>query len=607
MNGLFQRAGRSRKSTDVLKAAFERDGFDVVEVVYTPNGRRRGICAKHKTARNYKNKKRKVVYYVEGKPAEMGYLIGFMAHKDVERMTEGFMNNIVFSFFQVDLDDDIKKRLGKLLIEIALNFTYKKHVDNPRDIPKALIDEMQGIVKGCQNANADTKVTFKKLLCLNAGIDTIMSVLYPGGGFMKALEDLLALRVDGLVSALEIVLMKAAVGAAAVLVPKREDVGRYFRIPIMCNGMSVFGDATADGKHYFGRDFMFPAAGVYQDTACMIIYNPAPRYLWNRVRKPLSFVAVTAPGFVGFPTAMNIKGVAFGVDIAPGGNCNPLRPGLNSLLIGRHCIERGKDAEKAVKAITNAQRGVTWIYFVADGTRGKDRAAVVEAGMTASKLDYFEYPKPELHNLLPKRESLRKANRGVIARWDDYQYKKGFLKFNDRLFKRFDKQFVAQDFLGRNLINKDWEDPKVPKAYYFAPLRTDEPDLTGVIIATNHFITPEMRMCAMDPWTAEVAGEKRYNDIQWRYDELNKRVMNAYGTIGFDKALELIDFLAPYPKKGREHNYYPSIKGDENPKGKKYVIDGSVSVCNLTDRIIKSHFGYYGDEWVQITLGNYVG
>jgi hypothetical protein len=304
---------------------------------------------------------------------------------------------------------------------------------------------------------------------------------------------------------------------------------------------------------------------------------------------------------------MNINGVAFGVDIAPGGNCNPLRPGLNSVLIGRYCIERGKNAEKAVKAITNAQRGVTWIYFVADGTEGKDRAAVVEAGMTASKLDYFEYPKPKLHNLLPKRESLRKANRGVIARWDDYQYKKGFLKFNDRLFKKFYKQFVAQDFLGRNLINDNWEDQKVPKAYYFAPLRTDEPDVAGVIIATNHFITPEMRMCAMDPWTAEVAGEKNYNDIQWRYDELNKRVMNAYGKIDFDKALELIDFLAPYPNTRPFHKYYGHKGHDTSSDGKSYVIDGSVSVCNLTDRIITSHFGYYHDEWVQITLGEYVG
>jgi hypothetical protein len=607
MNGLFQKAGRSRKSTDDLKAAFEHDGFGDVEVVYTPNGRRRGICAKHKTARNYKTKERKKAYYVEGKPAEMGYLIGLMAHKDVERMTEDYTANIVFDFFKVDLDDFIKKPLGKLLAEIALNYTYKKYSENRGDIPKALIEEMLGIVKGCQKADPNTKVTFKKLLCLNSGADTVMSVLYPRGGLLKALKDLLTLKVDREVTLFDINVMKGTVIVAETLLPKLEDAGNYFRIPIMCNGMSVFGDATAEGKHYFGRDFMFSAAGVYQDTACMIIYNPAPRALWNWVGKPIPFVAVTAPGLVGCPTAMNINGVAFGVDMGPGGNCNPLRPGLNSLLIGRHCIERGKDAEKAVKAITDAQRGVTWIYFVADGTQGKDRAAVVEAGMTASKLDYFEYPEPKLRKLLPKQELLQKANRGVFVRWDDYQYNKGFLKFNDGLFKKFGKQFAAQDFEGRNLINEDWDDPKVPKAFYFAPLRTDEPDVTGVLIATNHFITPEMRLCAMDPWTAEVVGEKNYNDIQWRYDELNKRVMDAYGKIDFDKALELIDFLAPYPKVGREYNYYPSIKGDKNPKGESYVIDGSVSVCNLTDRIIKSHFGYYGDEWVQITLGKYVG
>ena len=228
--------------------------------------------------------------------------------------------------------------------------------------------------------------------------------------------------------------------------------------------------------------------------------------------------------------------------------------------------------------------------------------------MTASKLDYLEYPPEDIRGLLPPRNELQKADRGVFVRWDDYQYNEDFFErfdeYNEGLFDESDKKFVAKDFEGTGRINKKWDDPKVPKAYYFAPKRTGKP---GAIIATNHFITPEMRLCGMDPWTAEVAGEKRYNDIQWRYDELNKRVMNAYGKIDFDKALELIDFLAPYPKKGRQHNYYPSIKGDKNPKGKEYVIDGSVSVCNLTDRIIKSHFGYYGDEWVQITLGKYVG
>jgi hypothetical protein len=515
------------------------------------------------------------------------------------------MNNVVLSFFQVGLDEGIKKRLGRLLAEIALNFTYKEYLENPRDIPKVLLEEMQGIVKGCQKANPDTEVTFKKMLCLNAGIDTVMSVLYPSDGFKEALEDLLGLKVDKRVTAVEKALMNAAVVAAATLLPKLEEAGEYFRIPIMCNGMSVFGDATADGKHYFGRDFMFPTAGVYQDTACMIIYNPAPRRFWNRVRKPLPFVAVTAPGLVGCMTAMNVNGVAFGVHIAPGGNCNPLRPGLNSLLIGRHCIERGKDAEKAVKAITDVQRGVAWIYFVADGTEGNDRAAVVEAGMTAGELDYLGYPQKDLRGLLPPRNELQQANRGVIVRWDDYQYNEGFFKkYNDRLFNKFKKQFVLQDFERNECINIKWDDQKVPKAYYFAPKRTGKP---GVIIATNHFITPEMRLCAMDPWTAEVTGEKRYNDIQWRYDELNKRVMDAYGKINFDKAKELIDFLAPCPKERPFRKYYEREGHGKSSDGKSYVIDGSVSVCNLTDRVIESYFGYYGDEWVQITLGEYVG
>lgn len=608
MNGIFQRASsRKPKSIDELKAAFEHDGFKVAEVVYTPNKKYRGIRAEHKTAKNYETGKSKKAYYVEGKPAEMGYLIGKMAHKDVELMTEKFMDNIVLDFIAPGLPKEIRNPLGNLLAEIGTNFTYKRYLENPHDIPKELLEEMQGIVRGCQDANPYTEVTFKKLLCLNSGIDTVMSVLYPTGGFKRALDDLLGLKADKRVTALQIALMKAAVVAAASLIPKLKDAGKYFRIPIMCNGMSVFGEATADGKHYFGRDFMFPAAGIYQDTACMIIYNPAPRGFWNLVRKPLPFVAVTAPGFVGCPTAMNINGVAFGVDISPGGNCNPLRPGINSLLIGRYCIERGKNAEKTVKTIINARRGVTWIYFIADGTHGKDRAVVVEAGMTAGKLNYFEYPELSLHKLLPKQEAMRKANRGVIARWNDYVYDKAFLKYNDRLFEKFEKHFVAGDFEGIKSISKKWDDQRVPKAYYFAPLRTGEPGVKDVLIATNHFVAPEMRLCAMDPWTAEVEGEESFNDIQWRYDELNRRVMEAYGKIDFDKALELIDFLAPYPKTRPNLKYYERPNKKKSSDKKSFVIDGSVSICNLTDRVIKSHFGYYHDDWVQVTLGKYVG
>jgi hypothetical protein len=601
MNGIFQSASRSRKSTEKLKSAFEHDGYKVFEpVVYTPDKKCRGIYAEHKTAKNYETRKPKKAYYVEGTPFQMGYLVGVMAPKDVERMTEEFMEKIIPDFVAPGLPDEIGKPLGDFLGKIGTNFTYKRHLENRRDIPKALREEMQGIVMGCRKADPNTKVTFKKLLCLNAGIDAILSILYPGKGWLEALEDMLSLKIDREFSAVEITALKAFEAAAKALVRGLDPA--HFRVPIMCNAMSVFGDATADGKHYFGRDFMFPSAGVYQDTACMIIYNPAYKYFWNWLRKPLPFVAVTAPGLVGCPTAMNVNGVGFGVDMSPGGNCNPYRPGMNSLLMGRHCIQRAKNADKAVESIINSQRGVTWIYFVADGSN--DRAVAVEAGMTAGQLDYFEYPPNDLREKLPTQEVLQNVKHGVIARWDDFKYDEAFLKYNDRLFTHFFKHFNMRNFQGATYINKNWKGRNVPEAYYFAPKRGGKP---GVIIATNHFITPEMRLCAMHDWTVKIEREENYNDIQWRYDELNRQVMDAYGGITFDKALEIIDFLAPYPKTRPNPEYYASKNKKKSSDGKSYVIDGSVSICNLTDRVIKSHFGYYHDDWVQITLRNYVG
>ena len=45
------------------------------------------------------------------------------------------------------------------------------------------------------------------------------------------------------------------------------------RTPIGCNAFSISGDA-AGGRHFFGRDFMFPTADVFQDTACLMLQVP---------------------------------------------------------------------------------------------------------------------------------------------------------------------------------------------------------------------------------------------------------------------------------------------------------------------------------------------
>ena len=68
-----------------------------------------------------------------------------------------------------------------------------------------------------------------------------------------------------------------------------------------------------------------------------------------------------------------------------------------------------------------------------------------------------------------------------------------------------------------------------------------------------------MRLCAMNWWTAMVAGG-RVNDIQWRYDALHRRLLGSSlqkGGISYDQAENeakaAIDFLTP---SGEFKDYY---------------------------------------------------
>jgi hypothetical protein len=124
-----------------------------------------------------------------------------------------------------------------------------------------------------------------------------------------------------------------------------------------------------------------------------------------------------------------------------------------------------------------------------------------------------------------------------------------------------------------------------------------------VLIATNHCICPEMRMTAMNEWIALLAGVNQ-NDIQWRYDELNRQVLDALDAApaGLSEAAawEIINVLRP---NGKFPEYY-------NPGGAipwtRVQVHGSVSLCELRGRTMTSLFGYYGDEPVSLHLGNYL-
>jgi hypothetical protein len=558
-------------STFELTNAFEQDGY-VIDSVITFQGKR-GIKVKSTTAVNYETKEPKVVYYLEGTGYQMGYMFGQLAHEEIELMCTQFLDGIIEAFLRPGSVKPYKSLLGKLMAD----FLQQNDKIISRCIPQELMNEMVGIVAGCQHVNPDTKVTFEKLFTLNVGIDFLLAQIYNIDGVWR--------NIPGI-------------------------KGVNLRTPIFCNAFSATKKATVDGKHYFGRDFMFPAAGVFQNIACMIIYVPDPLPDLPR-RIPL--ISVTAPGFVGSITAMNTNGFAMGVDMVPAGNLNARQPGLNSLLLVRHTAHYGSDIEKALRVLIHAPRGVPWLYPLADAESG--RGAVIEAGVAADSIDFLDFPSKELKDqgLLPSQEFLTKYDSlplemGLKIRWDNYEYPDTFFYFNTGLFIKYQKPYHLEDILDRTgFIDSTFKEPGVPKGYYFAPQRERKPDL---VLASNMYMNPSMRLCSMAPWTIMMSAE-HMDDTQWRYDALNKILLTEYGKINFKKAEEIIDFLAPNGKYYTD--FYERVSGSDyfyqipsSSDGKTLQIFGATSICNLTDKIIKSHFGYFADKWIRLSINNYI-
>jgi hypothetical protein len=585
-----RKAMMSRKTTEELTRAFRADGFEVENVI-TYQGAR-GILAMHRTAVTYETKKPKQAIYTEGTSYQMGYLIGQLVPEDVRRMSTDFVENIVPAFISEHTTPDEHKFIKEVFACIVVDYCHYIYTAHP-DLPISLLHEMQGLVDGCKAAGV--RVDYHAILALNAGVDCLLSLIYSMADLEAFREEkgtsprVLAEHLPGLV-----VRPSHAESLAKI---RRE----HLRIPISCNAFAVFGDLTEGGSHFFGRDFMFPTADVFQFCACPIIYNPdtedgTPQF-------PL--VSMAAPGLFGSIAAMNAEKIGMGVDMVPAVLCDFKRPGLNSLLMVRHCIQESSSAEQAVDLIANAQRGVSWLYPIADGKN--NRAAFVEACRTMTEpIDYRSYPPGEIKGLLPSATEFQKDRNGIMVRWNGYHYPEVFLKCNRALFRHFKKPYHKGFFAPCGYLDRTWKGAANPESFYFAPQRES---LDGLIVITNAFITPEMRMVAMQPWSNELTNPHQ-GDIQWRFDELTHELLEALsvcgksgpGKISFSRAREIIDFLNP---GGKFPTYYAN--NPESSDGKALVIEGSVSLFDLTHLKMTSHYGYYPDEWVTIDLAAYTG
>jgi hypothetical protein len=105
----------------------------------------------------------------------------------------------------------------------------------------------------------------------------------------------------------------------------------------------------------------------------------------------------------------------------------------------------------------------------------------------------------------------------------------------------------------------------------------------------------------MTPWLALIFGTL-VQDSQWRYDALNELILNAlvaadqtgHPGIDYATAKDILDFISP---TGIYPDYYGSAK---------HNIEGAQALFDLKALTIESHYGFYADEWVKLSLGRYL-
>lgn len=635
-----------------LTEAFNSDGFEVARVCTYNN--RIGITAESKSVFNYDTGKPKKAYYVEGTPYETGFLMGSMAEEEVSRMME-YTDKVVFSFIHSKVLEKIKLIQGTL---IRIVYELSKKAWN--QLPEVLREEIRGLYDGCKSRNPKTRVNMERLIVLNTGIDIICSMVYSGNFFRIGMEGVEPEDFDipMMCNAFTVCGKSAANGcyfgrdftfptsdvfqdtAALIVYAPMEPIGQGADSQTAVKSIETVSRTALDSfsetasrlassRAWNAVSTSAPAPGSAPassralDRASTSASTPASTLASGpaagpalaglneaesvlKGRSAISFVNIAAPGMIGSIAAMNMQGVAFGVNMSPGSNCDPEKIGVNSLLMARLCAQYSTCAEDAASLMGRLPKGVSWLYIIADGT---GRSCIAEAGASWPKPDFTQYPDEEYRTLLPSAEFLERHatvpyQNGVMFRWNDYKYPLDYLAFNHQLWQHYNERNKKQNtiytgaFEETGYINRTG-DQNCPSSFYFAPQREESDEL---LVASNHYIIPEMRYFAMHRWTQRIVG-KRVNDIQWRYDELHRQLRDRLaenGSIGLEAAKDLISFLAPYRK-------YKSYYAD-NPKssdGKEIRIEGALSVFDLKNKAVESHYGYYCDKWIRLTLPSY--
>jgi len=124
----------------------------------------------------------------------------------------------------------------------------------------------------------------------------------------------------------------------------------------------------------------------------------------------------------------------------------------------------------------------------------------------------------------------------------NYKYPIEFLTFNKNLFEIFNLTYPENVWGRKDFLFKTFRDENIhenlAKYFYFKPQREDD---DNIIIATNMGIIPQIRIGEMSPVPSTIITGR----IQYRYDTMNKMILDNYGNIDWDFAEKIAERLSP--------------------------------------------------------------
>lgn len=462
--------------------------------------------------------------------------------------------------------------------------------------PSTLIDEMHGIVAGAAAQNSTTGVTFDCLVTLNFGMDWLTATLVTGGllpsfqEYVTSLDDreLLA-RVGGVQrwpgGATEVR------AAFALLQPDDLDV------PVYCDAFAASGAATASGTaSYYARSFQLPTANVFQDIQTMVIYHPVDG---RRV-----VVSSTAPGIVGSITAMNDAGYVAGVDTLRSAESDRVDVGINSCLLVRSMVDTAADTAAAIDIASAAKRGCAYLYSMTDASGNGAILETTKWTAAAAPPDTTQLIEDaKLKAALPTasylaQHSVPDFRNGVYVRNMTYEFPQEFLSFNKGLFDVAGlSQPDASAWGPEGFVFPKWqqEDADWGKigSKYFSPQREQK---QGLVVVSNFAVIPQVRISQMTGWASLFPAHA----MQFRYDYLNRALLQAHGAIDYEGARHILTFLEP----DRMPGYWNNTLNPVDPMSAQ--VEGTLSLCDTQARVFETKGGYWKDGWLRINLRRYL-